>query len=228
MLTREIEDILSAAKDQGWVLEPETKRLLAATGIEVPRFNWAVRKSEAVSFAREIGYPVVAKIVSPRVVHKSDLKGVAVGIGCDADLEETFERFSRFEGFAGILVEEMLAGIELIIGAQMDYQFGPVILLGIGGTAVEIYQDTSIRMAPLREMDVDSMLRGLKARDILAGFRGAEPVDRPALTRLLMLFSKLAVDLQDVFESIDLNPVICSAQRCVVADARIMLREVEI
>jgi succinyl-CoA synthetase beta subunit len=225
MLTGENKDILATAKAQGWVLEPEAKRLLASVGIDVPRFQWTTCKEDAVSFARDIGYPVVAKVVSPLVIHKSDLDGVAVGIGNDTELENAFDRFSCLDGFTGMLVEEMLAGVELIIGAKMDYQFGPVILLGIGGTGVEIYQDTSVRMAPLRERDVVSMLRGLKARDILAGYRGSEPVDRQKLTQLLMIFSDLVVELQETFESIDLNPVICTGKRCIVADARIMLNE---
>lgn len=223
MLNSKIRDILSAAKKQGWVLEPEAKRLLSAIGVDVPRFKWVTQKEDALSFSRDIGYPVVAKVVSPQVIHKSDVDGVALGIETDTMLGETFERFSRMDGFAGILVEEMLTGVEMIIGAKLDYQFGPVILLGFGGTGVEIYQDVSIRMAPLRERDVESMIKGLKAVDLLKGYRGAAPVDRQALKSLLMQFSDLVIEIKDQFESIDLNPVICSAQRCVVADARIIL-----
>lgn len=223
MLNRKIRDILSAAKKQGWVLEPEAKRLLAVLGVDVPRFKWVTQKEDALSFSRDIGYPVVAKVVSPQVIHKSDVDGVALGIETDTILGETFERFSRMDGFAGILVEEMLTGVEMIIGAKLDYQFGPVILLGFGGTGVEIYQDVSIRMAPLRERDVASMIKGLKAVDLLEGYRGAAPVDRQALKRLLMQFSDMVIEIKDEFESIDLNPVICTAQRCVVADARIIL-----
>ena len=96
-----------------------------------------------------MGYPVVAKIVSPKILHKSDRNGVVVGIQGEKELTETFERFRQLEGFAGILVEERVVGLELIIGSKTDCQFGPVILLGIGGTGVEIYHDISLRMAPL-------------------------------------------------------------------------------
>lgn len=225
MVTAEIRKIVTSSRAAGWVLEPEAKRLLAMTGIEVPRYRWAKGPDEAISFAREIGYPVVAKVVSPRIVHKSEHGGVVVGIRSDEALKSAFARFRAVEEFAGMLVEEMVAGLELIVGAKIDEQFGPVILLGMGGTGVEIYKDATIRMAPLREQDVDSMMKGLKAHELLEGYRGAEPVNVAELRRLLLAFSGLVMDLQDHFESIDLNPVKCSGAKCIVADARIMLRE---
>ncbi len=222
-----IRDILSASKDVGWVLEPQAKRLFSMAGLEVPRFTWSTTVEEAVQYAHEIGYPIVAKVVSPRIVHKSDRDGVAVGIDSDGKLTETFTRFSRMEGFVGVLVEEMMSGVELMAGAKIDYQFGPVILLGIGGTGVEIYRDIALRMAPLRERDVESMVKGLKASRLLEGYRGSEPINLSELIGLLVTFSDLVMDLEEFIESIDLNPVICSSTKCVVADARIMLKEWE-
>ena len=224
MLKKGIRDILSASKDAGWVLEPEAKRLFSLAGLDVPRFTWATTVEEAVRFTRKISYPIVMKVVSPRIVHKSDTNGVAVGIASDGDAAKTFDRFSRMEGFAGVLVEEMISGLELMVGAKIDYQFGPVILLGIGGTGVEIYRDVSLRMAPLRQTDVESMVKGLKAVHLLEGYRGSEPINLSELTRLLVTFSGLVMGLQEFIESIDLNPVICSPNKCVVADARIMLK----
>jgi acyl-CoA synthetase (NDP forming) len=225
LVKKGIRDILSASKDVGWVLEPQAKHLFSMAGLNVPRFTMASTVEEAVRFAHKIGYPVVAKVVSPRIVHKSDSDGVAVGIESDGELTETFTRFSRIEGFVGVLVEEMMSGLELIVGAKIDYQFGPVILLGIGGTGVEIYRDITMRMAPLRERDVESMVKGLKAIPLLEGYRGSEPINLSELTRLLITFSELVMDLEEFIDSIDLNPVICSSTACVVADARIMLKE---
>jgi len=222
-----IRDILSASKDVGWVLEPQAKRLISMAGLNVPRFTMSITVEEAVRFAHKIGYPIVAKVVSPRIVHKSDRDGVAVGIESDGELTETFTRFSRIEGFTGVLVEEMMSGVELIVGAKIDYQFGPVILLGIGGTGVEIYRDITMRMAPLRKMDVESMVKGLRAGQLLEGYRGSEPINLSELTGLLVTFSDLVMDLEEFIESIDLNPVICTSTKCVVADARIMLKEWE-
>ena len=222
-----ISDILSASKDVGWVLEPQAKRLFSMAGLGVPRFTMSITVEEAVRFAHEIGYPIVAKVVSPRIVHKSDRDGVAVGIDSDGELTETFTRFSRMKGFVGVLVEEMMSGVELMVGAKIDYQFGPVILLGVGGTGVEIYRDIALRMAPLREKDVESMVKGLKASRLLEGYRGSEPINLSELTGLLLTFSDLVMDLEEFIESIDLNPVICTSTKCVVADARIMLKEWE-
>lgn len=224
MLKKELKAIVKASKRWGWVLEPEAKRLLSISGIDVPKFLWAKSSEEAVQFAEKIGYPVVGKLVSPKALHKSEVGGVVVGIDSVKNLEETFHRFSSFEDFAGMLIEEMVSGTELIAGAKVDYQFGPVILLGMGGTAVEIYKDTALRMAPLKEVDVESMLKGLKAHELLKGYRGSQPVNLKELVRTLMAFSSLVMDLEGYFESIDLNPVMCSSKRCVVADARIMLQ----
>jgi acyl-CoA synthetase (NDP forming) len=136
---------------------------------------------------------------------------------------DVFRGFSRLEGFAGVLIEPLVLGVELIIGAKIDHQFGPIILLGIGGTGVEIYQDTALRMAPLLDSDVSSMVESLKGARLLKGYRGAEPIDMPALIRLVHHFSVLVLDLADRIDSIDLNPVKCTGTTCVVVDARIML-----
>jgi succinyl-CoA synthetase beta subunit len=223
MLKDEIREILDGALETGWVLEPEAKRILSIAGIEVPRFTWAKSFGEAAAFARTIGYPVVVKVVSPRALHKTEVGGVVVGVGSDEKLKEAFGALSRIEGFEGVVVDEMLSGVELIVGAKNDAQFGPVILLGVGGVSVELYKDTAIRMAPLAEKDVGSMLRCLKAHELLEGFRGREPVNLELLTKLLMSFSALVMEIADQVESIDLNPVMCSSRRCAVADARIML-----
>jgi acyl-CoA synthetase (NDP forming) len=191
----------------------------------VPRFIWAKKIEEATQFAGEIGYPVIGKVVSPEVLHKADRGGVELGIPSETKLRETFSRFSQIEDFAGMLVEEVISGIELIIGAKADYQFGPVILLGIGGTYVELYKDITLRMAPLKHRDVESMIRGLKARHLLEGYRGSKPVNIDELTSMLLKFSDLVMDLEGLVESIDLNPVICSASRCTVVDARVILNK---
>ena len=223
MLTMEIKDILSVSRELGWVLEPEAKRLCSLAGLTVPRFAWTKGEEDAVRFAHEIGYPVAAKVVSPQVLHKSDLGGVVVDIDSDERLREAFHRLSQITGFAGMLVEEMVSGIEMIAGAKIDYQFGPVILLGIGGTGVEIYRDIGLRMAPLKAEDVAYMVRALKAHKLLEGYRGSEPIDMSELARTMIAFSDLVMDLEELIESIDLNPLLCTADRCVVADARIML-----
>jgi acyl-CoA synthetase (NDP forming) len=225
MLTKEMNDLLQSAQTYGWVMEPFAKQLFVLAGMNVPQFTWAHNLDGAISFVRGTGYPVVMKIVSPQVVHKSDVGGVVVGITDDAGLANAYNSMSKISGFSGVIVEEMVKGIEMIIGANNDEQFGPVILLGFGGTATEIYRDISLAMAPLCEADVDKMIRGLKAFTLLEGFRGSERANIEDLKMLVVRFSELVVDLGETMESIDLNPVMCSAKRCVIADARIMIRK---
>jgi len=224
VLKSEIRDILGAFQKSGWVLEPDAKRILDLTGFDVPRSKTVKTPAEATDAASTIGYPVVAKVVSPDLIHKSDTGGVVVGIENDIRLIDAFNRFSKFDGFEGMLVEEMVSGVELIVGAKIDLQFGLVILLGFGGTAAEIYQDISLRMAPLSQSDVHSMIKNLKAYKILEGYRGSEPIHMDRLVDTVKRFSGLMTELGEQVESFDLNPVICSSERCVVADARIILK----
>jgi len=223
MLTDEMTAILDAAAETGWVMEPEAKRLLSLVGIKVPPFAWIHTEAEALQAGRRAGFPLAVKVVSPDILHKSDAGGVAIGIKDTGELTEVFNRFRTFPGFDGLLIEPMVSGVELIVGGKVDYQFGPIVLVGIGGTSVEIYQDTAIRMAPLTENDVRSMVAGLKAGKLLEGYRGARPVDMGLLSQLLVRFSTVMTAMAERVESIDLNPVMCSDKDCIVADARIIL-----
>ncbi len=225
MLKKEIRAILEKSRKWGWVLEPDAQRILSLYGFKTPKFSVATTEGEAVAASRKIGYPVVAKIVSPAVVHKSDVKGVVVGIKDDETLIRTLARLSKIDGFAGMLIAEMVKGVELIIGAKNDFQFGPMVLLGMGGVGVEIYKDVSLRMAPVKTKDAERMIGELTARQLLTGYRGSEPINLNALTKTIVQFSKLIMDLADVVESVDLNPVMCNAKSCIVADARIMLKK---
>ena len=157
-------------------------------------------------------------------IHKTEYNAVVTGIVSSELLKTQMERLQQLDGCENILIEKMVKGIELIIGAKNDFQFGPVIVFGIGGTSVEIYNDTAIRMAPIVETDVLPMIESLKAKSIIMGHRGKAGVNIMALTRLLVGFSVLIMELQDDMESIDLNPVICTESQCLIADARIILR----
>jgi acyl-CoA synthetase (NDP forming) len=123
------------------------------------------------------------------------------------------------------MIAEMIHGIELIIGAKNDFQFGPMILLGMGGIGVEIYKDVSLRMAPLKARDADNMVSELTAHRLLTGYRGTKPINMNALKKTILSFSGLMMDLRDVAESVDLNPVMCNSKSCIIADARIMLKK---
>ena len=206
MLTKEIKDILHKSKPRGWVLEPDAQMIFSLSGFKTTRQAVAVSPEQATAAARKIHYPVVAKIISPAIIHKSDVKGVVVGIQDDQTLLQTLQRFRKLDGFTGMLIAEMIRGVELIIGAKNDIQFGPMILLGMGGVGVEIYKDVALRMAPLNICDADRMIEALTARKLLSGYRGTEPVNLEALKKTLIKFSKLMMELQDAVESVDLNP----------------------
>ncbi len=225
MLNKEIHAILSRSKEWGWVMEPDAQKIFSLYGFKTPKYGVATNAAHALKIAHQIGYPVVAKVVSPAILHKSDVKGVVVGVKDDKTLVATFERFEKLDGFSGMLVSEMVRGIELIIGAKNDHQFGPIILLGMGGVGVEIYKDVALRMAPLQPKDVDGMVCELDARQFLTGYRGSDGINMNALKKLLVNFSRLMMDLQGVVESVDMNPVICTPKTCLAVDARIILKK---
>lgn len=224
-MKKRVGQIIDESRKAGWVIEPLAKELLRSYRLQTSRFFWAKSGKEAVKSGRKIGYPVVVKIVSEAVIHKSDVNGVLVGISDDAELMKAYGTLSKIEGFAGILIDEMVTGTELIIGAKNDPQFGPVVLTGIGGTSVEIYRDVSIRMAPVAKEAALDAISSLRGAGLLEGYRGAEPVNLDRLSDLVVSFSEMAYDLRDVVESIDLNPVICNSRDAVIADARIILKK---
>jgi succinyl-CoA synthetase beta subunit len=223
MLNSQCSEIVAASRKQGWLTEPRAKRLLDHYGVPVPDFRVAANSAEALAAAHAVGFPVAAKVVSAEIVHKTEVDGVALGLTDADDVRAVFERFAALPGFEGMLVEPMVSGVELIIGAKNDEQFGPVILLGIGGTGVELCGDTAIRMAPLTDTDIPVMVKRLKGRQVIEGFRGRPGVDMTSLTKIMRAFSRLTMDMAEEFESIDLNPVMCNSEGCIVADARVML-----
>lgn len=225
MLNKETRVIIRKSEKWGWVLEPDAQKIFSLYGFQTPKYDVAKSGDQAVTIAHRIGYPVVAKIVSPVIIHKSDVNGVVVGIKDDETLLRTLQRLSKLDGFIGMLIAEVVKGRELIIGSKNDFQFGPMILLGMGGVGVEIYRDVSLRMAPLLTCDADHMINSLTARRLLAGYRGAEPIHMNALKKTIVNFSRLMMDLQDIVESVDLNPVMCTAKACIVVDSRILLKK---
>ncbi len=223
-LNKDSKKILANSKSLGWVLEPDAKALMRLQGFDIPDFVLTDSLKEIESFLSKTGYPVVAKAVSEKILHKTEHQAVVTGISSKEQLYKEITRLTKLEGCKNILIEPMIQGIEVIIGAKNDFQFGPIVVFGIGGTSVEIYNDTAIRMAPLKESDVVSMVESLTAKEIILGYRGKEGVNMEILTDLIIKFSHLIMELEKDIESVDLNPVICTRDRCVIADARIILQ----
>jgi acetate---CoA ligase (ADP-forming) subunit beta len=223
MVTQRMQQIIAEAQPIGWVLEPFAKELLALSKLTIPEGILTDSPDTARTFLSDTAHSVVIKAVSADIVHKTEHQAVVTGIQDPDILASEMKRLLALKGCDQVLVEEMVSGIEILVGAKNDVQFGPVVVLGPGGTGVELYNDTAIRLAPVTPADVYSMVDSLGAKPVFEGFRGRPGVNMEALTRMVVTFSHLLMDLEPCFESIDLNPVICTPDQCVVADARIML-----
>jgi len=222
-LTTEETNIIQSSLERGWVLEPDAKQLISYHGIEVPGGIVTDSPEEAITFLKGCQDGIAVKAVSPEIIHKTEFDGVVINIKDPDTLETQMNRLLALEGCTRVLVEEMVSGIELFLGAKNDPQFGPVVILGLGGTSVEIFQDTAIRMAPVRAEEVYAMVDALKAAPLIKGYRRQAGVNLEKLAETMVNFSNLAMALEPNLHSIDLNPVICSQDSCVAADARIML-----
>ncbi len=225
MLNRKIRKLIETGRESGWICEPDAKSVMKSRGFDVPASVVTDSPEEAVRFLNKTDGPVVVKAVSKKILHKTEYNAVVTGIRSADHLDSEMARLMKLEGCETVLVEEMINGIEVIIGAKNDFQFGPVVVFGLGGTAVEVYNDTAIRMAPLKPGDIPSMVDSLKAAAIIKGHRGRPGVNMDILTSVLVKFSRLVMDFEDDMASVDLNPVICTQDRCVIADARIILNE---
>ena len=222
------DDIIS--KKNKVITEESAKEILTVYGIKVPTYALVKTESEAVEKAKQIGFPLVAKIVSPEILHKTDVKGVKVGLASEAEVRETFVdmhgRLSNQYETKGILLEKMVPpGIELIVGLQNDPQFGPVIMVGVGGINTEIFKDVSFRVLPITKEDAIEMINDLKGKQILKGFRGSEAVDMDMLGNAIANIGNLGTDMAAYYESIDFNPVIAYPHDYYVVDAKIILKE---
>ncbi|HJT08110.1 MAG TPA: acetate--CoA ligase family protein [Stellaceae bacterium] len=209
---------------------PEGKLVCDAYGITVPKEGVARSAQEAGSIAQSMGFPVVLKIVSPDILHKTEAGGVVVGVKSTDEAAKAYDRIianaKNYKANAkidGVQVQQMLqGGQEVIIGAVTDQSFGKLVAFGLGGVLVEVLKDITFRLAPASQEDALSMLDGIKAADILKGVRGAEPVNREALAGLIQNVSQLISDFPEIAE-MDLNPVFASKNSAVAADVRIVM-----
>ena len=211
------------------VTEQDAKAVLKKYGIRVPQYAMAASADEAARQAKKIGFPLVMKAVSPQILHKTDVGGVKVGVSSPQEAKKVFQDMHRRlskKGLQGILLEKMVPkGIELIVGIQNDPQFGPVIMVGMGGVLTEVLKDVSFRMLPITTSDARSMLEELKGYRMLQGFRGSEKIDVGALCSALVRIGKLGADNADYIESADFNPIMVYPKSHYVVDAKILLAD---
>jgi acetyl-CoA synthetase (ADP-forming) len=228
----QIARIISQAKKEGRkaLLEPEAKRICEEYGIPVTKFKVASNAKEASKNADEIGYPVVLKIVSPDIIHKSDAGGVIVNLKNPNEVSNAYKkildnvkRYNAKARIAGVLVQEMAPqSTEVIVGAIKDPQFGPTIMFGLGGIFVEVLKDVNFRIAPLTENDAVEMIIQLKAYPLLKGFRNMPAADISALQQILCKVSHLVMENPEIKE-LDLNPIMAYQKGAKTVDARIIL-----
>ena len=224
--------IINQAKKEGRkaLLEPEAKTICMDYGICVTKFKVAVNEKEAVHCAEEIGYPVVLKIVSPDIIHKSDVGGVMVNLNKPAEVTDAYKKimenvkkYNAKAKIVGVLVQEMARqSTEVIVGAVKDPQFGQTVMFGLGGIFVEILKDINFKIAPFTRDDARDMITGLKSYPLLKGYRNTPPADIDALIGILFATSRLIMDHPEIKE-LDLNPVMVYRKGAKTVDARIIL-----
>ena len=229
---KEIPRIFSQAAKEGRksLLETEAKTLCMEYDIPVTRFKLAKDEEEAAEYAAAIGFPIVLKIVSPDIVHKSDVGGVIVGIKNLRDVRTGYRQIVKNvkkhnpdAKIAGILVQEMApSGTEVIVGSIKDPQFGPAIMFGLGGVFVEVLKDVTFRIAPVTEDEAAEMISEVKAYPLLKGYRNTPPADLKAITKILVNTSRLVTEHPEIKE-LDLNPIMVYEKGAKAVDARIIL-----
>ena len=226
---RQILDSVKASKRDS-LTAPEGKLVCDAYGIAVPKEDIAASAAEAQKFATAMGFPVVMKIVSPDILHKTEAGGVIVGVKSAEEAASGYativanaRKYKADAHILGVQVQQMIqGGQEVIIGAVTDGSFGKLVAFGLGGVLVEVLKDITFRLAPATQADAYSMLDGIKAAEMLKGVRGSDPVNREALAKLIVQVGQLVSDFPEIAE-MDLNPVFASKSGAIAADVRIVV-----
>lgn len=213
--------------------EIEAREVMEAYGMRLPASRLARTPDEAAAFAAEIGFPVVMKISSPDILHKSDVGGVKVGIKDAAEARDSFElieyrarKYSASARIWGVLVQQMVPkGREVLVGVTRDLQFGPLVAVGMGGIYVEVLKDIAFRLAPISQEEVHEQLRSIRTYPLLRGVRGEPPADIAAVEEAVLRVSQLVTDFPEIVE-MDINPLVVhgAGQGAIVLDARIILK----
>ncbi|MEL9908563.1 MAG: acetate--CoA ligase family protein [Desulfurococcus sp.] len=216
---------------EGKLSDLKVFRILESYNIPLAPYGFASTPGEAVEIAEKIGYPVVVKVVSPDISHKSDIGGVRLGLTSSGEVYAAVEEMSRIiqvkapgARLEGFLVQKMMPkGIEVIIGSLNDATFGGVVMFGLGGIFTEVFKDVSFRIAPIDIREALEMIEELRTSSIFNGYRGMPPVNKHALADILVKVSSLIIE-NPWIDSMDLNPVIAYPDKAVVVDARIIVR----
>lgn len=225
-------DLIAKAKDEGrtYLTEIESKKVLDEIGVENAKASLATNKKEAQTISKRLGYPSVLKIVSPDIVHKSDVGGVKLNLESAAAVAKAYDEIMKSvkkkepkASVDGVAVQKMAKpGVEVIVGMSKDSTFGPVIMFGLGGIMVEVMKDVSFRIVPLLRRDAREMVREIKGYPLLNGYRGSDPVDTKKLEDIILKVSTFA-DKHPEVKEMDLNPIYAYKNGALAVDARIIL-----
>ncbi|MBI4455903.1 MAG: acetate--CoA ligase family protein [Acidobacteria bacterium] len=231
----EVAGIFKNVRRQGRtaLTELEAKQVLAAAGLNITREGLAASEEEALAAAERIGFPVVLKVASPDILHKSDAGGVQIGLTSRDDVRKAYCQIRKAVSqrqpnahIQGVLVQEMVhGGIETIVGVTNREPFGPVVAFGLGGIFVELFKDIVFRIAPVDEMSAREMLGQIQGARMLEGYRGLAGADKDALARVIVRLSELAIEFHDHIEELDVNPLVALGDRTVALDALIVLKK---
>jgi len=213
--------------------ERESKEVLAAYGVPVVGERLVQSADEAAAAAKALGLPVALKVESPDLPHKTEAGVIRLNLKSEAEVKQAYEavmananKVAPKPRINGVLVQPMVpSGTEIMVGARIDPQFGPLIVAGLGGILVELLKDSAVDLAPVTRGEAAAMLQRLKGRRMLEGFRGSEPVDQAQLADLVVRLSEFAADQQDLVAELDVNPLICAGSRIIAVDALIVKRE---
>ena len=229
---KSVSGIFSQAVKEGRknLLETEAKAVCRDYGIPVTKSELATNEQEAARLAEKIGFPVVLKILSPDIIHKSDVGGVMVNLKDEKEVRDAYQQIMKNvknhnakAKILGILVQEMApSSTEVIVGAIKDPQFGPALMFGLGGVFVEVLKDVTFRIAPVAADEAREMIGEVKAYPLLKGYRGSPPADIDAIVKIILATSKLVMEHQEVKE-LDLNPIMVYEKGAKTVDARIIL-----
>jgi len=224
--------IIDKVKKEGRAIltELESKKILKQVGIPVVEARLAENQKEAVSLSQKTGFPVVLKIISPDVVHKTDSGGVKLGLKSVSEVKKAYNEILASVKkqlpsavIHGVCVQKMARpGTEVIIGTSKDPQFGPVIMFGLGGIFVEMLKDVSFRIIPVARRDAQEMIKEIKGYPLLQGYRGMEPASIPVLVDMILKISNL-INKNPQIKELELNPIFAYKDRAVAVDARIIL-----
>lgn len=201
----------------------ESIKMLEKYGIKTAKMQEIENEAELKEKTKKINYPIVMKIVSSKISHKTEKGGVITGINTENETRESFQKLKKIKGFEKAIIQEQIEGIELIIGSNTDPQFGKIILFGLGGIFVEVLNDASIRIIPIEKKDAKEMIEEIKGKKILDEFRGKKAINKKELEGIILKVAKM-IEKENI-EEMDINPLIANEKEIKAVDARITIEK---